>query len=175
MKLDMMTFNHNLIKAFKIQYSIDQMSGISFIIEKYLATGLKNSRWLAYILATAWHETAFTMRPVTEYGSKEYLRSKPYWPYIGRGYVQITHKENYEKYNIADNLDAALDPEIAAYILIQGMVKGVFTGRKLSDYFNASTDDAFNARKIVNGLDRATRIKEYHDKFLGVIEMSFIV
>ncbi|KAG0273266.1 hypothetical protein BGZ95_010915, partial [Linnemannia exigua] len=48
-----------------------------------------NNRQLAYILATAEHESYF--RPIKEIGGAK----KSYNPYFGRGYVQLTHKENY--------------------------------------------------------------------------------
>ncbi len=172
--IDMQAFNHNLSKIFHKQYNIAQMAGISFIITKFFEVGLKDLRWLAYILATSWHETGFTMQPVTEYGTLKYLKSKSYYPYIGRGFVQITHKTNYEKYGIADNPDMALDPEVAVYILIHGMVNGVFTGRKLSHYFNDQTNDAFNARKIINILDRAARVQEYHNNFMICLNNSIV-
>ncbi len=172
--IDMQAFNHNLSKIFHKQYNIDQFVGFNLIISKFFQAGLKDLRWLAYILATSWHETGFTMQPVTEYGSLKYLQSKPYYPYIGRGFVQITHKTNYEKYGIADNPDMALDPEVAVYILIHGMVNGVFTGRKLSHYFNDQTNDAFNARKIINILDRAARVQEYHNNFMICLNNSIV-
>ena len=57
-------------------------------INKILA--YRDSNWpkmpddeLAYLLATVTHETAFTMQPVTEYGSTQYLKSKQ----IGRAHV----------------------------------------------------------------------------------------
>lgn len=170
--IDMNAFQHNVAKEFHKQYSIDQMNGFHMIITKYYEMGFKNTRWLAYILATAWHETGFKMTPVTEYGSPKYLQAKPYWPYIGRGFVQITHRENYEKYKIADNPDMALDPEMATFILIDGMVRGTFSGRNLRHYFNTETNDPYNARKIVNVLDRAARVQEYHEKFLRVLDKS---
>lgn len=172
--VDMQAFNHNLIKVFHKQYSIDQFVGFNQIISKFFEVGLTDIRWLAYILATTWHETAFTMKPITEYGSIDYLKSKPYWPYIGRGFVQITHRENYLKYGIAENPEKALDTEVAVYILIHGMVNGVFTGRKLGNYFNDQSNDAFNARKIINGLDKANKIKEYHDQFMVCLNNSMI-
>ncbi len=172
--IDMQAFNHNLSKIFHKQYNIDQFVGFNLIISKFFQAGLKDLRWLAYILATSWHETGFTMQPVTEYGSLKYLQSKPYYPYIGGGFVQITHKTNYEKYGIADNPDMALDPEVAVYILIHGMVNGVFTGRKLSHYFNDQTNDAFNARKIINILDRAARVQEYHNNFMICLNNSIV-
>ncbi|HSS56278.1 MAG TPA: hypothetical protein VLK79_16650, partial [Gaiellales bacterium] len=56
-----------------------------------------DDRMLAYCLATAWHETAFTMQPIIEDGGESYLKSKPYYPWYGRGLVQLTWEDNYQK------------------------------------------------------------------------------
>ena len=56
-------------------------------------------------------------------------------------------------------------PDVAAYILIDGMVKGAFTGKKLADYFNAHTTDWRNARRIINGLDKADLIASIAKEF----------
>lgn len=124
-----------------------------------------DARKLAYVFATAWHETAFTLQPVSEYGGEAYLKSKKYYPFYGRGYVQLTWEENYKKYDIEQNPDQALEPSLAAFIAIDGMLKGVFTGKKLSDYFNASTEAPLDARRIINGLDRAQQIAGYYEGF----------
>ena len=46
------------------------------------------------------------------------------------------------------------------------MKAGKFTGRDLSDYFTSTKSDYYNARKIINGLDKAVIIadiaKEIH-------------
>ncbi len=154
-----------------MKLSASQRQGYDHIVKKWDETIHPDERWLAYILATAYHETAHTIQPVTEYGSQEYLRSKPYWPYIGRGYVQLTWKKNYEKYGIADHPERALDPDLAAHILIDGMVNGTFTGRKLSQYFNEHMEDPINARRIVNGIDRAEKIADYYLDFLQMLRV----
>ena len=120
----------------------------------------------AYVLATAWHETAHTMKPVREYGGEKYLRSKKYYPYVGMGYVQLTWLANYQK--AADKLGVdfvkkptlLLRPEYAARILIVGMVQGWFTGKKLSDYITLQKSDFVGARRIINGTDKAKEIAE---------------
>lgn len=140
-------------------------TGEQWITEAFYKAGHTNKEWLAYILATAWHETGKTMEPVTEWGTKKYLMSKPYWPYVGRGYVQLTWKENYKKYGIENDPEKAKDPEFAAHIIVDGMVKGIFTGRKLEHYFNATKEDPVNARKIINGLDKAQLIASYYRMF----------
>lgn len=157
-----------------------QYDGLRYIIRGYYEwKGRKipaDFRDLAYMLATTHHETAFTMQPITEYGSQSYLRGKKYWPYIGRGYVQLTWDYNYKKAGakIGENLleypELALDPEYASYIMFHGMKEGWFTGHKLSEYFNAKTDDPVNARRIINGTDKASTIASYHRHFLKALQ-----
>lgn len=152
-----------------IKLDRSQKEGYDHIIKKWKESGFTDIRWLAYMLATAWHETAHTLQPVMEYGGEKYLKSKKYYPYFGRGYVQLTWKSNYEKYGIADTPERALDPDFAAHVMIDGMVKGTFTGKKLSDYFNAKKEDPVNARRIINGMDRAEQIAGYYDQFLQMV------
>jgi hypothetical protein len=148
----------------------------------YQATGtpMTDIRWLAYLLATVYHECATKMWPVTEYGSQEYLESREYWPYIGRGFVQLTWQENYDRASsilgliddrdLVDHPDVALDSLIAARCLFRGCAEGWWTGEKLGDYFNTNTDDPTNARRIVNGNDQDELIAGYHKKFLTALE-----
>jgi hypothetical protein len=136
-----------------------------------------DDRMLAYCLATAWHETAFTMQPVVEHGGEAYLKSKPYYPWYGRGYVQLTWEENYQKQDDKLHLDGrlmkdpdlALRPDLAAEILLLGMADGDFTGKKLAHYFTADLTDWYNARRIVNGTDKANDIAAYAEKFHNAI------
>ncbi|WP_235906619.1 hypothetical protein [Brucella anthropi] len=130
---------------------------------------------MAYILATAYHETAHTMKPINEKGGEKYLRSKKYWPFIGRGYVQITWRDNYERagkilgVDFVKSPELLLKPEYAAPIIIAGMAEGWFTGKKLSDYITLQKSDFKNARRIVNKMDRAELIAGYardYDKAL---------
>lgn len=130
---------------------------------------------LAYVLATAYHETAHTMKPVREYGGEKYLKSKKYYPYVGMGYVQLTWLENYKKasdylgVNFVSNPKLLLEPKHASRILIQGMVEGWFTGKKLSNYITLQKSDFRNARRIVNSMDKADLIAGYaqtYDKLL---------
>jgi hypothetical protein len=130
---------------------------------------------MAYVLATAFHETAHTMKPVREYGSEKYLRSKKYYPHVGMGYVQLTWLVNYKKasdyfgVDFVDNPKLLLKPEYAAPILIIGMQEGWFTGKKLSDYITLQKSDFPNARRIINVMDKADLIAGYareYDKLL---------
>lgn len=143
---------------------------------------MQDIRWLAYLLATVFHECATKMWPVTEYGNEEYLKSREYWPYIGRGFVQLTWEDNYRKAStilgLIDDRDlvahpeVALDSLIAARCLFRGCAEGWWTGHKLGDYFNDDTDDPVNARRIVNGNDDDTLIAGYYEEFLEALERA---
>lgn len=136
-----------------------------------------DDRMFAYCLATTWHETAFTMQPIIEYGGQSYLKSKPYYPWYGRGYVQLTWEDNYKRQDaklglrgaLLANPDLALDPVIATRVLLLGMADGDFTGKKLSNYFTSDLTDWYNARRIVNGTDKAADIAAYGEKFLNAL------
>lgn len=166
--------------------SQEQVDGQSVILAvwEYQAGGtpMNDLRWLAYMLATTYHETAEHMWPVTEYGSASYLEEKSYYPYIGRGFVQLTWEDNYDKASKAlgliDNRDLVAHPEyaldslIATRVMFRGMAEGWFTGKKLGQYFNDTADDALNARQIINGNDCDDMIAAYHDKFLAALSAS---
>lgn len=151
------------------KYKDSQWSGFSTITQKFYELGYKDIKHLAYALATALHETASTMKPVTEYGSQKYLKGKKYWPYIGRGYVQLTWKNNYAKYGIAATPEKALEPDFAAFVMVDGMEKGAFTGKKLSQYFNDKVSDPVGARRIINGTDQAQKIAGYYKSILSAL------
>ncbi|MBK7956125.1 MAG: carboxypeptidase [Candidatus Accumulibacter sp.] len=134
------------------------------------AQGLGLKTQIAYVLATADHETNHTLKPVKEaYWLKDpdaYLKAHhaDYYPYYGRGFVQLTWKDNYAKYgkllgrDLVGHPDLALEPDVALFVLVHGFKIGTFTGRKLSDYVNKDATDFVNARRCINGLDRANDI-----------------
>ena len=46
-----------------------QVDGMNYLLDTWEEHfGDSDIRWLAYALATAFHETAYTMRPIEEYG-----------------------------------------------------------------------------------------------------------
>lgn len=156
----------------------EQVDGQVVILAVWDYIGWPDLRWLAYMLATTYHETAFRMWPITEYGSQDYLQGKEYYPYIGRGFVQLTWESNYRKAgdeigrDLVNNPDLALDSLIATRVLFNGMALGWFTGKCLGDYFNDSKDDPVNARQIINGNDCDDQIADYHKQFLAALEAA---
>lgn len=159
-----------------------QKNGARIIAAKAYELGLAgDNRILAYILATAYHETAGTMQPIHERGSDEYLAARydvkgkdPVRArrmgnttpgdgvrYCGRGYVQLTWKANYARAGRELGVDLvaaparAMEPDIAAQILVRGMIGGWFTGRRLDAYIGGTKADYVGARAVVNGSDKA--------------------
>jgi hypothetical protein len=50
-------------------------------------------------------------------------------------------------------------------ILMTGMLEGLFTGKRLAIYINRDGADYWNARRVVNGTDRAVLIESYAERF----------
>lgn len=94
------------------------------------------------------------------------------WKYRGRGLCQITGHDNYKLFGIVDDPDKALEMGPAVRIMLDGMINGRFTGKKLADYFTTTKTDWTNARRIINGLDRAADIAAYAKKFLAAIQAA---
>jgi hypothetical protein len=126
---------------------------------------------LAYLLATVVHETAFEMQPIRERGGQKYLQKKPYFPFYGRGLVQITWERNYKLFGVSPP-DAALEWPTALDIAFRGMVLGLFTGKKLSDYIGPGKCDYVAARRIINGTDRARLIAGYARSFQDALKQA---
>ena len=146
--------------------------------------------YTAYALATAYHETAGTMKPIKEAGGDEYLRrnydvtgrdparAKAHGNihpgdgvrYAGKGYVMLTWFANYQRAGqelreeLTANPNLAMRPDIAAKIMRCGMEEGWFTGRRLSQCLPATgkarRDQFVKARAIINGTDRAEKIAD---------------
>lgn len=158
-----------------------QVDGLKFLVDNTKEVPLQQR---AYILATVLLETGKTMKPIYEYGGVKYfdkydvgrlaialgntpIKDGDGYKYRGRGYVQITGRSNYNRASLAlkkdfvNNPDLALQPDNAILILKRGMLEGWFTGKKLGDYVNSDQVDYVNARRVVNGTDRAKTIASY--------------
>lgn len=169
--------------------SEDEVSGCDAILTACALAGWPIAD-TAYALATAYHETAGTMQPVHEYGGPKYLHrmydiqgARPAKArelgnvtpgdgvkYAGRGYVQLTGKSNYARAGTATGADLvadpdlAMQPDIAAKILVRGMREGWFTSRDLDDdlprHGLATREQFIRSRDIINGRDRAEKIAD---------------
>lgn len=182
-----------------------QVQGTELVLDEFNRIAPDgDARHLAYMLATAFHETAATMQPVREtlavsddaairildraYAAGRLGQvSSPYWrrdadgkSWLGRGLVQLTHKRNYEAMSavtgidLVANPDRAMEPDVATTILVDGMLQGSFTGRRLSQYFNGQSEDWVGARAIINGRDRAELIAGYGRSFHTALRASRI-
>ena len=161
------------------QDAVDNINLIVEICEKYGLTYPQT----AYLLATTYHETAHTFKPIKEYGSDKYLskydtgrlaKALGNTPqadgdgikYAGKGYVMITGYSNYKfageqlGIDLINNPDLALEPKYAAEILVNGSANGWFTSKKLSDYINDKSKSYYQARRVINGLDKAQQIAD---------------
>lgn len=173
-------FDHIRPSALFKRLTVPQVQGHEQIIKEMKEKNIPLS-WAAYILATSYHETAKRMQPVREgLNASDAWRKRNlrYYPWYGRGHVQLTWEENYVKADqklglggeLVKNADLALDPEISAEILVVGMKEGWFSGDKKGRHTlarhlpngNAATRTQFkNARRIVNLMDKADLIADY--------------
>lgn len=158
-----------------------QVEGVELILIEAERRGW-DDRWTAYTLATVYHETAATMSPISEFGrgkGRAYGKADPETSktYFGRGFVQLTWKDNYKKMSelagrdLVKFPDLALRSDIATKILFEGMERGSFTGRRLDHYFSKRTD-WIGARKIVNGTDQAEHIARVARQFFEAIQVA---
>ena len=156
-------------------------------------------RWLAYALATTKHETANEMLPIEEYGhgaGHEYGETDPETgqTYYGRGFVQLTWRDNYAKAtreleltgedDLEWHAEGALEPHTAAAVMFRGMIEGWFRPpNTLQLYFSEVADDAYGAREIINGdkhiipswsggVSIGKLIGGYHQHFLDALVAS---
>ena len=170
----------------------DQVSGMETVCSVAKAAAWPIA-FTAYALATAAHETAYKMQPVREafWLDENWRRAHlhRYYPFYGRGYVQLTWKENYERADreldlggrLISNLDVALDPDIAARIMVRGMQEGWFAGdRKTGKRHTlalhlpasgvANAAQMTSARRIINGTDKNREIAAVAIKFQNALQ-----
>lgn len=175
--------------VFGTSLSQGQVEGVEAILDEALRRRTFKNH-LAYMLATTYHETAHTMQPIHERGGRAYFNKYDAgtpigkrlgntvkgdgFRFMGRGLVHITGRANYAKASkklgvdfIADP-DRVLEPKLAIAIMFAGMEEGWFTGKDLLDYIDledeADAEDLreyANARRIINGTDKAAQIGQY--------------
>lgn len=174
------------LSLFQGKLSQQQVTGLTAILDEWekWPAPTKDDRWLAYILATTHHETDRRIWPIKEYGlgkNRKYgVPTPPFGQvYYGRGFVQLTWDYNYKKCEakyaipgLLQNPDLALDLTNATKILIYGMIDGLFTGKKLADYFSTTKEDWIGARYVINGKDKARLISDYAHTYYAAISYT---
>lgn len=184
-------FNVVRAKLFAGTLTQSQVDGIDAVLDEWERRRLTDLRWLAYMLATDKHETNATMQAVREayWLSEDWRRTHlRYWPYYGRGLVQLTWQDNYRKMgealhkqfpdlDLVKNPDDALRMDVSVAVMFEGMLRaetgvGDFTNRCLEEFFNETTDKPIEARSIINGTDKAQLIAGYHYDFLAALNAA---
>ena len=145
--------------------------------------GVNDKSQIAYILATTVHESGAGAH-MTEMASGDAYNGRSSLGntqpgdgprYKGRGYVQVTGRNNYTNWSqklgidLVGNPELASQPGTAARILVQGMKEGSFTGKKLGDYVGEGRQDFEGARRVVNGTDKAGPIADTARKILSAM------
>lgn len=158
-------FVQSIIAAFRKVFKIntEQVASIEALAAAWEKYGDGDQRKFLYLLCLSWHECR--LRSIPEKRSApgttiwdEYQVN--YWSsgYYGRGYPQLTWKDNYRKMgeiigvDLVGNPDLALVPKYSAQIMVIGMTRGSFTGKRLSDYINAKGADYYNARRTIGAI-----------------------
>lgn len=196
-------FDSVRLRLFDGAMKASQVQGLTAILNKWEAEAAAlDDRWLAYMLATAHHETGRTMQPVRETFAASDAQAisrlnaayasgvltwvaKPYWQrdadgksWLGRGFVQLTHKANYRKLSDQTGIDLTTDPtaamslDAALAVMFVGMRRGSFTTHKLADFFSGATEKWKDARRIINGTERAELVASYAIKYYGAISYT---
>ena len=153
-----------------------QVDGINAMLDEFDLQKIPLDQQ-AYMLATAFHETAGFMQPVIETRQREEKKNpsvdtaigrlesswkrgrlpwvkKPYWrkdaegkSWLGRGLPQLTHKVNYIKVGTAIGVDLVTDPDVALRTDIA--VKIMVAGMVLGIFTGKRMDD------FLDGIDDA--------------------
>ncbi|MCP5512457.1 MAG: hypothetical protein H7A24_11290 [Leptospiraceae bacterium] len=153
------------------------MKNIPIIYKECIKAGVTDPGQIAYVLATAEHESKLGAMMMERQWIKDEAANVKYFnekyggrkdlgntqpgdgaKFRGRGFCQITGRVNYTDWSRRLGIDllsnpdlAAKDITIASRILVIGMREGSFTKRhKLETHINGAKRDFWNARRIIN-------------------------
>ena len=152
-----------------------QVDGINAILDEWEHHRLTDPRWLAYMLATPYHEVDRTMQPIREYGGTAYFRqmydiegSRPAVArmlgnlhpgdgalFAGRGLVQLTGRRNYARMTTLVTrprfgIDLERDPDKALRldVAVAVMFEGMLRSESgFGDFTGVALEDFFSARQ----------------------------
>lgn len=163
------------------QRSANRATSAAAIVEAAKARGLSREQ-IAYVLATAEHESAgFSTLEEFDDGTKyenradlQNTRPGDGPRFKGRGYVQLTGRGNYTSYARITGFELVKLPTVlmnraalSVFVIVDGMSRGAYTGRRLDEFVSAGRADFVNARRVVNGLDRAEKIAGQANEWLA--------
>lgn len=182
--------------------SDEQVKGMDPLLDE-CQKNLDDVRHAAYVLGGVYHETGRKMTPVregfakTDAGARSAVNklaakrgpnsavakyARPAGPhghvYYGRGRIQNTWLENYERLQrrfgkpFVAHPDLLLDDAVDAEVTVIGHAEGIWTGKKLADYINGDKVDYFGARRIINGTDKAAEIATFAKKFEAALRAA---
>ncbi len=176
----------------------NQIDGFNAIIDAFNTLRISDKRIIAYILATCVFETSKKMLPKEEVGTDDYFRSM--YDILGersavairmgnteegdgkkykkRGVISLLGKSAYATFgeligeDLVNNPELVLDLKISTKLLVEGMLKGWYTGVSLYNYITPSKTDYINARRTVNGVDNSKRISLMAEQLEKTIKES---
>jgi predicted chitinase len=156
---------------------------VPLILKECAECGVTDPGQIAYIFATAEHESHLGQWMIEFDNGNRYNGRKDLGNtqpgdgprFKGRGFCQVTGRTNYKMWSeklgidLVSNPEKAADEVIAAKTMVRGMRDGSFTGKKLSHYISGSTRDFRNARRIINGTDRADHIAAIAQRYYNTL------
>lgn len=170
-------------------FGLTRDQSVEMIVRTCIDNGITDHRQIAYVLATAQHESRDFAAPEEDWGRKQAVDLRYFGgeEYFGRGFAHLTHVNNYERLGealgigreLVEHPERAAQADIATKVLVVGMRDGLF-GARLSDNVNANHADYRQARASVNGGELnngspypdaiATRATEWESQVAGLVQ-----
>lgn len=177
------------ITLFGGKLSVVQVQRLDALLSSAASFETVRAEHLAYVLATAHWETD-RFNAMHEYATGDAYEGRQDLGNVepgdgkrfkGRGFPMLTGRKNYKwasgvsGVDLVDDPERASDPLVSAPIILTGMLTGAFTGVGLGRYVNDGKVDFVNARRVVNGLDRAETIADLAERYLAAINAGMSV